>query len=129
MGGSGEAPCRGAGSLAQRGSLKQDTAARLVRRCMLRKSSNEVIVETLDMDVVEYASRACGAMTQWVSEVLREFFVVRELRLQRQALVAQLECLGHRAREEAIAQIQEEIRRLLEELECWRARLAELRAK
>jgi len=95
------------------------------------KTSTEALHEneTLDIAAVEYASRACGAMVHWVSEVLREFFALRELRLQREALHQQLEELGMGSREEAITQLQEEIQRLSEELENWRGRLAELRAR
>lgn len=96
------------------------------RNSFSRKSSTEV--ETLDLDAVEYASRACGAMVRWVWEVLREFFALRDLRLQHQALRSQLEELGAVSREEAIMQLQAEIQKLQEEYESWRTKLGELRA-
>jgi hypothetical protein len=37
----------------------------------------------LDIAAVEHASRACGVLVRWVSEVLREFFLLRELRSRR----------------------------------------------
>jgi len=101
------------------------------RTSMFKKSSMEALHadEPLDVAAVEYASRACGAMISWVSEVLREFFVLRDLRLQREAFHIQIEELGLRDREDAIAQIQEELRKLSEQLEGWRLKMAEMKAR
>jgi len=68
-------------------------------------------------------------MATWVWEVLREFFVLRHLRMLRQEVIQQLEALGFYSRDEAIARLQEELARLHEELETWRARVVELRAR
>lgn len=89
--------------------------------------------EPLDITAVEYASRACGAIANWVVEVLREFFVLRRLRAHRQAaslkLDAWMESSGLRAREESVAQMQEEICRIQEELVMWHTRVHELKQR
>jgi len=115
----------------RRGASQVDTVTpRLSRSSVASRSSTEALHdEPLDIAAVEYASRACGAMVTWVWEVLREFFVLRELRLLRQAVLQQLEALGVWGRDEAIALLQEELAKLYEELESWRARVLELRAR
>jgi hypothetical protein len=45
----------------------------------------------LDVAAVEHASRACGVLVRWVLEVLREFFLLRELRSQRKAATERLD--------------------------------------
>lgn len=94
-----------------------------------RSSTEDLHDEPLDIAAVEYASHACGAMVAWVWEVLREFFALRHLRMRRQAVMQQLEALGVWSRDQAIAQLQEELARLREELENWRARVVELKAR
>lgn len=111
-------------------SRDASTTPRFSRNSVADRSSTEALrEEPLDVAAVSYASRACGAMATWASEVLHEFFALRQLRLLRQAAIQQMEALGVCSREGAIAQIQKELAMLLEELDSWRVRLTELRTR
>lgn len=86
------------------------------------------VTETLDLDAVEYASHACGALARWVHEVLREFFVLRELRQRRDLAQSRLAVATTNLNEAAAteARLTEELTLVKTELANGYARLDEL---
>jgi len=94
-------------------------------------SSSLEVQEPLDIADVEYASHACGALARWVSELLREFFMLRSLRALSRAAKQRLD-VARSAKceaEEARRRSEEELHKLSEYLEMWRLRLEKLRAE
>lgn len=63
--------------------LKTPRSARLPS---LRQDDNG-----LDIAAVEHASRSCGVLVRWVAEVLRDFFMLRELYARRQTASKRLD--------------------------------------
>lgn len=121
------APIAGSAPSAAAADARLNSTSR-PRKGSTNGGATEAVSEALDIAAVEYASRPCGALVHWLSEVLREFFALRELRLRREALRRQLD-EGARRREEAIAQLLAEIKLLSDELQRWQARLVELRSR
>jgi len=126
---SGRARNRGISAQRNAGAASM-AAARLLKTTAPRKSIVEVNLEPLDVAAVEYASRACGALVRWVSEVLHEFVAMRELRTQQDVCMERLKAVTvcHRNLEDTCDQLQEEKGAVLSELDNWRARLMQLRA-
>lgn len=124
------------GSAAQAASLsartsRQPSKARNSVSAVAAQAAQEMPLEPLDVAAVEYASRACGALALWASEVLREFFALRQLRLTREKWKACVEACSAKQLEilENIKRLNEEYAALVAAGESWRRRLADLRLR